>query len=940
MGGETLQVKRSLLWERALKNYHQDLAGDKELVKILKTSSLEELLADIPILRPVNSSERPLPCTMDRLEPTFKLLNDFLEILRKSCGAESAQTALLASTTDKILQEVFDMIEELALTIPHLESCKITVSMTTDMETALLSLYQEFICFYARTIRFFRNFRQPFMMRSSWPTLQGDFQRTIQRVKRLSNNIEREIELSRMRLDNQKYHVVLDFMARFKSQFPKNGDQVSHHLPFVECSHFYGRDDILCQIDEALFVQPSARSLRSFALYGMGGVGKTQIALKYANASREKFDNIFWISAQNSITIGQSFRNISKVLGLIELDTELDDHATILKVKDWLSSAKTSWLLIYDNLNDLSLIKHAWPAGYGGSVLVTSRDSSAALYPASSGCQVHAFDTDNGTAALLHLLGLDSESTSYQAEAKLITSELGGLPLALSQIGGFIAQRQMSLKSFLGFYDRNSTTVDAERPESMDCSQTLASVWEMALSGLSRNAKVLIMILSFLDLNGINETDLRNGTVLANDAAVRFMMDEIDFLDAQRDLLQRSLIDKSSESGVISMHRVVQRVVIRRMSDEERDKTFLLAIAIVSANFPDTYSADIGHQIASWNDCKKNLTHIESIVSKGTEFKIFEGENQPFAELLLRCSWYLYETENYSLARSYVDIALQKFVDKDSLAYASAVDLGGLIDVDICHPSAALEAFEKAYALRTSILPSDDLFLAASQVNLGLALTEIGEFEKALGYLQQSIDIRLMHNSDRIGNSYSNLASLLLRMGKPDDAEAILKSCPSLKDFSDETFLQTGNPRFSGDMVLLSRIRNAQGLHDEALKFACKALDFRRECSKERLKVCDSLYQVSVLRHKIGELELAQQLLQECIMISEALPHAEGLGHLARASYKISQVLADLGKPEESTFYLEKAIDIRGEFMKLDGDYVVVNGGASDFERLVPWMLW
>lgn len=95
MGGETLQVKRSLLWERALKNYHQDLAGDKELVKILKTSSLEELLADIPILRPVNSSERPLPCTMDRLEPTFKLLNDFLEILRKSCGAESAQTALV-----------------------------------------------------------------------------------------------------------------------------------------------------------------------------------------------------------------------------------------------------------------------------------------------------------------------------------------------------------------------------------------------------------------------------------------------------------------------------------------------------------------------------------------------------------------------------------------------------------------------------------------------------------------------------------------------------------------------------------------------------------------------------------------------------------------------------------------------------------------------------
>ena len=165
---------------------------------------------------------------------------------------------------------------------------------------------------------------------------------------------------------------------------------------------------------------------------------------------------------------------------------------------------------------------------------------------------------------------------------------------------------------------------------------------------------------------------------------------------------------------------------------------------------------------------------------------------------------YLYEKENYSLARSYVDIALKKFVDKDSLTYASAVDLGGLIDLDICHPSAALKAFEQAYTIRKSVLPSDDLFLAASQVNLGLALTEIGEFEKARGYLKQSIDIRIMHSSDRLGNSYSNMASLLLRMGKPDDAEAMLKSCPSFKDFSDEKFLQTGNPRFSGSVLLVN----------------------------------------------------------------------------------------------------------------------------------------
>jgi hypothetical protein len=75
------------------------------------------------------------------------------------------------------------------------------------------------------------------------------------------------------------------------------------------------------------------------------------------------------------------------------------------------------------------------------------------------------------------------------------------------------------------------------------------------------------------------------------------------------------------------------------MSTEDREGTFLLAMAIVAENFPDTYSADIGHQIASWKDCEKGLSHVRSIVDKGGEFKILEGKSQRFAELLLRCSW-------------------------------------------------------------------------------------------------------------------------------------------------------------------------------------------------------------------------------------------------------------------------------------------------------------
>lgn len=88
------------------------------------------------------------------------------------------------------------------------------------------------------------------------------------------------------------------------------------------------------------------------------------------------------------------------------------------------------------------------------------------------------------------------------------------------------------------------------------------------------------------------------------------------------------------------------------------------------------------------------------------------------------------------------------------------------------------------------------------------------------------------------------MSSLLLRMGKPDEAEEMLQHCPSLKSFTDEIFLNSGNPRSSGDMVLLSRIRFSKGRLDDAFCLASKALAFRQKLLENWLKACDSLYDV------------------------------------------------------------------------------------------------
>jgi tetratricopeptide (TPR) repeat protein len=196
--------------------------------------------------------------------------------------------------------------------------------------------------------------------------------------------------------------------------------------------------------------------------------------------------------------------------------------------------------------------------------------------------------------------------------------------------------------------------------------------------------------------------------------------------------------------------------------------------------------------------------------------------------------------------------ALKTFENKDSLAFASAIDLSGLIDLDLCQPETALACFEQALGIRTSVMGQNDPLVASSLNNLALSYTEMGFLDRAHALHEDAIRIRLDADSGRIGNSYSNMASLLLRMGRADEAEEMLKRCPSLKDFQDDTFLKTGNPRFSGDMVLLSRIRLQQGRVDEAVRLASKALDFRRKLLGNGLKTCDSLYDVATLMHKQG----------------------------------------------------------------------------------------
>ena len=436
--------------------------------------------------------------------------------------------------------------------------------------------------------------------------------------------------------------------------------------------------------------------------------------------------------------------------------------------------------------------------------MLTTRNSQIAFEKAADAFQVEPFNDTEGSEILLRLTHLDPQSSTNQDMSRNIAHALGGLPLALSQIGGFINQRKIPLKDFLPLYQRNASKIDAKKTGITDYEHSLSTVWEISLSKLDGSAYMLQGLLAFLDPDKIDEVVLTEGSKNTglNTPEFVFLSDEMTLLDAEEALLQVALINKNIDTGDLSIHRLVQAAVTRRLSGGERSKCFAAVVEILTWGFPDTWSEDVGHQHQSWETSEKCLPHVLHLVKQKEQYHLAPVDPEVFAQLILRCCWYLYERECYDTALRLIDESLSNFGNKETLAFSSAVELQGLIYMDMNFQDKALDSFTRVMDIRIQLLNPDDGFIAASLTTLGIVHTELGNLDEAFAFHQKAIDIRLRTKSDRIGNSYSNMSSLLLRMEKVDEAEEMLKRCPSLQVFTDDTFLKTGNPRFSGYIIL------------------------------------------------------------------------------------------------------------------------------------------
>ena len=143
------------------------------------------------------------------------------------------------------------------------------------------------------------------------------------------------------------------------------------------------------------------------------------------------------------------------------------------------------------------------------------------------GYKIEPFDSATGSTALLNILNLDIDSESNIENAQAIVSTLGGLPLAIGQIGGFLSERKIPLREFLPLYERNAFEIDLKRTGLSDHEQVLGTIWEETLTRLSGNSRLLMMLLAFFHPGKIPRSILSEGSRLAPNSDFSFLNDEI-----------------------------------------------------------------------------------------------------------------------------------------------------------------------------------------------------------------------------------------------------------------------------------------------------------------------------------------------------------------------------------------------------------------------------
>lgn len=730
-------------------------------------------------------------------------------------------------------------------------------------------------------------------------------------------------------------------------------------VPHRQNPDFVGRSDILDEIKLQFGLsqqqehEPS-QPRRRISLYGLGGVGKTQIALAYAYWIRDIHPDtsVFWVHASNADRFRAAYAFIAEKCSVPGRNNPEAD--ILLLVKRWLEEQnKMQWLMIIDNVDDIELffpsqrsddpeahqqgdkLARYLPDCNHGSILITTRNKQVGVkFDQGSPLIEITKMTDDEAHQLVQGI-LKTEVSTH--DAILLASKLEHLPLALAQALSFIQENTISISDYIQLLDEGDNALVDQLSESFEpvgrdseTPHAVTAAWILSFRQIERTQPLASDILCFLSLLHRQAIPKTFTEEYCQQQKLGYAQGSVSagLIKALGTLKAFSFISEGKD-GSVDMHRLVQLVTRKWLVNKGRLAEFAeSAITFMEVLYPfgefDTYQ-----------ECIRYLPHAKSVLARdGTNSR---SEKIAKGGLLRKLARYYCHKEEWKNAEQNLRLAANIQAQELGEEHIETLNIRGEL-VLACQNQGMLNEAEDL-ALETietgkRVLGEDHPDVLTVLASLSSIYKRQGRFEEAEDLLVQVSDARKrVLGEDHLYTieCINSLTDVYLHQGRFKEAELSALRVTEMK----KRMLGDDHPRTIASMRVLASTYQAQGRLKEAEDIVSHATNLStRVLGKDHPQTLankNNLAHVYMKQGRWGEAEDLQ------IELAETMIQIFGWGHQDTLTVLNNLVLScvNQGRLTQAEQFGTQVLEVRKQVLgeKHPETCISMNNLASIYEK-------
>ncbi|KAK7177943.1 hypothetical protein PSPO01_16006 [Paraphaeosphaeria sporulosa] len=647
---------------------------------------------------------------------------------------------------------------------------------------------------------------------------------------------------------------------------------VSSSLPFPRNELFVGREDELQHLEQ--FLLPNTH--RRMAIHGLGGCGKSALALElaYRALARHGKHLIFWVPAISQESFELAFREV----GLrVRIPGITDDNADIKQlVKEALSSdSMGDWLMIVDNADDprvlmaggsgdpgSSRLLDYLPYGNRGKILFTTRSRKAAGELTPSGV-LELDDMSKAEAGQLLARRITKQALRNDQKAvdKLLES-LAYLPLAIVQAAAFINNNDISVSGYVSLFQKIGTETELFSEHFEDPSRyremesTIAKTWHISFDQIRRQDSLAAEYLSYMAC--IDRINVPQSLLPPGGSALQ-QAKAVGTLKGYAFIMERQQASQELESETFfDIHRLVHMASIWWLKEHGE---WTACMDKVVSRLEEVVPYGGYERKGAWTKYLPHAIHVATLDST-----LDETTRASLLDRVGRCQASLGQYSAAETTHRQVFSLREKTLGKEHISTLTSMnEVGVALDIQGKH-DAAETMHRQTLATKDKVLGKEHLETLTSMNNLALVLEKQGRYEAAEAMHRQTLVICekvLGKEHPKTLMSMNNLALVLDRQGKYEAAEAMHRQTLAKK----EKVLGKEHPETLTSMNNLARVLDNQGDYKTAEAMHKQTLaGYEKVLGKEHPHTLMSMSNLAGVLKRQGKYEVAEAMYRQTLV--------------------------------------------------------------------------